>query len=136
MSQKILIDHNVPCFSPKFCINVVSNFSRILQSSQEKSRTKAMQNFGINKVHYDLCENGVYSHFNYNNGPTNKGGLPVVLSWFAATCLHVLSQFQALGRTNTCCGYDDHNLAPSNIKKQFHDTEKVLKKAKSFLNLG
>ena len=80
LSQKILIDHNVPCFFPKFCINVVFNFSRILQSSQEKSKTKAMQNFGINKVHYDLCENGEYSHFNYNNGPTNKAGLPVVLS--------------------------------------------------------
>ena len=46
-----------------------------------------------------------------------------VLSWFAATCLHVLSQFQALGRTKTCCGYDDRSVGPSNIKKQFHDTE-------------
>ena len=36
-----------------------------------------MQNFGINKVHYDLCENSEYSHFNYNNGPTSKGGVPV-----------------------------------------------------------
>ena len=52
----------------------------VLQLSQEKSKTKAMQNFGINKVHYDLCENGEYSHFNYNNGPTNKAGLPVVLT--------------------------------------------------------
>ena len=65
---------------PHFAVTVVSNCSRVLQSFQEKSKTKAMQNFGINKVHYDLCENGEYSHFNYNNGPTNKGGLPVVLS--------------------------------------------------------
>ena len=36
---------------PNFAVTVVSNCSRVLQSFQEKSRTKAMQNFGINKVH-------------------------------------------------------------------------------------
>ena len=36
---------------PHFAVTVVSNCSRVLQSFQEKSRTKAMQNWGINKVH-------------------------------------------------------------------------------------
>ena len=36
---------------PNFAVTVVSNCSRVLQSFQEKSKTKAMQNFGINKVH-------------------------------------------------------------------------------------
>ena len=40
------IDHNAPCFPPKFCITVVSNFSWVLQSSQEKSKTMVTQKFG------------------------------------------------------------------------------------------
>ena len=106
-----------------FTVTVVSNCSRVLQSFQEKSRTKAMQNFGINKVHLWSLWKWWILTFQLQQRPNEKGGLPVVLSWFAATCLHVQSQFQALGRTKTCCGYDDRNLAPSNIKKQFHDTE-------------
>ena len=43
----------------QFCITTVSNFSWVLQSSQEKLKTMVLQNFGgINKVHYGLCENG------------------------------------------------------------------------------
>ena len=45
-------------YPPKFCITVVSNFSWVLQSSQEKSKTMVMQHLGVNKVHYGLCENG------------------------------------------------------------------------------
>ena len=43
----------------QFCITTVSNFSWVLQSSQEKLKTMVLQNFGgISKVHYGLCENG------------------------------------------------------------------------------
>ena len=50
----------------KNCITIVSNFSWVLQSSLEKSKTMVMQFFlvggwgggGENKVHYGLCENG------------------------------------------------------------------------------
>lgn len=44
-------------YPPKFCITDVSNFSWVLQWSQEKSKTMLMQNLegggGVNKVHYD-----------------------------------------------------------------------------------
>ena len=40
------IDHNSPCLLPKFCVTIVSNFSWVLQSSQEKSKIMIMQNFG------------------------------------------------------------------------------------------
>ena len=33
------IDHNAPCLPSQFCITIVSNFSWVLQSSQEKSKT-------------------------------------------------------------------------------------------------
>ena len=43
------IDHNAPYLPPpplpQFCIIVVSNFSWVLQSFEEKSKTMAMQNF-------------------------------------------------------------------------------------------
>ena len=42
------IDHNAPYFRappPQFCVIVVSNFSWVLQSFEEKSKTMAMQNF-------------------------------------------------------------------------------------------
>ena len=43
------IHHNAPYLPPppppKFCIIVVSNFSWVLQSFEEKSKTMAMQNF-------------------------------------------------------------------------------------------
>ena len=43
------IDHNAPYFAPppppQFCVIVVSNFSWVLQSFEEKSKTMAMQNF-------------------------------------------------------------------------------------------
>ena len=43
------IDHNAPFLPPppppQFCIIVVSNFSWVLQSFEEKSKTMAMQNF-------------------------------------------------------------------------------------------
>ena len=45
----------------KFCTAVVPNFSWALQSSQGKSKTKVMQNvWGMNKVHYGLCEDGEF----------------------------------------------------------------------------
>ena len=41
------IDHNAPYLPPppQFCVIVVSNFSWVLQSFEEKSKTMAMQNF-------------------------------------------------------------------------------------------
>ena len=35
-----------PVYTPKVCITVVSHFSRVLQSSQEKSKTIVMQHLG------------------------------------------------------------------------------------------
>ena len=53
------LDHNAPHYSSTFCIAIVSNFSWVLQSSQEKLKTMVRQNFGgVNKVHYGLYENG------------------------------------------------------------------------------
>ena len=63
------MDQNAPCLPPpllpKFCITILSNFSWVLQSSQEKSKTVVNQFLfwgagggGGNKVHYGLCENG------------------------------------------------------------------------------
>ena len=56
---------NAPCLPPppapppqkKLAVTIVSNFSWVLQSSQEKSKTMVMQ-----KVHYGLCENGEFTH--------------------------------------------------------------------------
>ena len=48
-------------YPPKFCIDIVSNFSCVVQSPQETSKTMAIQTFGgVYKVHYGLCENGVW----------------------------------------------------------------------------
>ena len=41
-------------YPPKFFINIVSNFSLVLHSSREKSKTIVMQILGGNKVHYSL----------------------------------------------------------------------------------
>ena len=38
----IHIDHNVPCLPPKVCITIVPSFSWVLQSSQEKQKTKVI----------------------------------------------------------------------------------------------
>ena len=122
---------------PKFCITccfqLLPGITVVPREIEHKSYAKFWDKQG---ALWSLWKWWILTFQLQQLGPTNKAGLPVVLSWFAATCLHVLSQFQALGRTKTCYGYDDHNLAASNIKKQFHDTEDVLKKAKSFLNLG
>ena len=52
-------------YPSKFCITIVSNSSWVLQSSQEKSKTMVMQNFGggvggggVSKMHYRVSENG------------------------------------------------------------------------------
>ena len=37
---------NASCLPPQFCITIVTNFSWVLQLSQEKSKTMVMQNFG------------------------------------------------------------------------------------------
>ena len=39
------ISHNTPCFSPKFCITFVADFSWVLQSSQQKTETMLMYFF-------------------------------------------------------------------------------------------
>ena len=41
-----------------FCITIGFNFSWVLQSSREKSKTVVIQNFGDSKVYYGLRENG------------------------------------------------------------------------------
>ena len=68
------IDHNAPCLPPEFCITVVSKFSWVLQSSQEKSKTMVMQSFeggggggGGDKGHYGLYESGELSVLNPNH---------------------------------------------------------------------
>ena len=43
-------------YPPQFSITIESNFSLVLQSSQEKLKTKVMKNLGVNKVHYGLGE--------------------------------------------------------------------------------
>ena len=61
-------------YHPKFCITIVSSFSGVLpwlQSSQEKSKTMAMQNLGggggvVDKVHYSLCEKGEWEFAYFN----------------------------------------------------------------------
>ena len=46
-------------YPPKFYITIVSNFSWVSQSFQEKSKRMVMENFGgINKANYGLGENG------------------------------------------------------------------------------
>ena len=57
--QYFHVHNNAPCLSTKICITHVSNFSWVLQWSQEKSKTMLMQNLEgrVNKVHYDLREN-------------------------------------------------------------------------------
>ena len=46
------------CIRTRF-FSIMSFPQRILQSSQEKSKTIVMEKFwGVNKVHYSLCENG------------------------------------------------------------------------------
>ena len=59
-------------YHPKFCITIVSSFSVVLpwlQSSQEKSKTMAMQTSGRGgyKVHYGLCEKGEWEFAYFNN---------------------------------------------------------------------
>ena len=44
--QHFHLDDNAPYLSSKFCITIVSNFSWVLQWSQEKSKTTPMQNLG------------------------------------------------------------------------------------------
>ena len=39
-------DHNSPCLPPKFCKTILSNFSQVLQSSREKSKTMIMKIWG------------------------------------------------------------------------------------------
>ena len=49
---------------PKFCISTVFNFSWNGCNTQEKRKTKVMQNvFGANRVHYGKCGSGVYYIF-------------------------------------------------------------------------
>ena len=43
-------DHNSPCLPPKFCITILSNFSWVLQSSREKSKTMIMKIWGVKQA--------------------------------------------------------------------------------------
>ena len=57
------IDHNAPSIPPppKVYMTIVPNFSWVLQSSQEKSKTTVIKNLGgggVNKVRHGPCENG------------------------------------------------------------------------------
>ena len=48
---------NPPPEKKKLAVTIASNFSWVLQSSQDKSKTMVMH-----KVHYGLCENGEFTH--------------------------------------------------------------------------
>ena len=49
-------------YLPKFCITIVSSFSWILHSFQEKIEDNGLAKFwGINRVHCGLCENSEFS---------------------------------------------------------------------------
>ena len=58
-------------FIPRILLNHCFQFSWVLQSSQEKSKTMFRQSFffgrgrggGVNKVHYGLCENSEFHSF-------------------------------------------------------------------------
>ena len=76
-------DHNTPWFLPPPIFKTsVSNFSWILQSSQEKSNTMVMNFFfsrgrGVNKVHYALCKNGeLFLFIGENRSTVGKFGYP------------------------------------------------------------
>ena len=71
----------LPPLLPKFCITVHSNFSWVLQSSQEKSRTVVIQFFfffwgrgGGSKVHCGLCENGEWQIKHWQERWLYEGG--------------------------------------------------------------
>ena len=64
-------------YPPKFCITIVSHFSWVLQSPQEKSKTMVMQNFGGQTtciMAYVRMVNG--EHF------CQSSSWPFVISWF------------------------------------------------------
>ena len=51
---------------------MVSNFSRVLQSSQEKSKTMVTQSVGgVNEVHYGLYKNGELYFLSFGGGILN-----------------------------------------------------------------
>ena len=76
------------------CITIVSSFSWILQSYQEKSKVMVMQNFGVNKVHYGLSENGEFSSFHpgssWDNWTTRTPRGERTDGKYIHTVLHVL----------------------------------------------
>ena len=86
------------------CITIVSNFSWILQSSQEKSKVMVMQNFGVNKVHYGLRENSEFSSFHsgssWGNWTTRTPRGERTDGKYIHTVLHVL-----FGLVTTCTCY-------------------------------
>ena len=45
-------------YQPEFCVTIVFDFSWDDCNTQEKLETVVMQNYGVNKLHYGLCENG------------------------------------------------------------------------------
>ena len=53
--------------SLQFCITAVFDFSSYDCNTQEELEKNSYAKFwGVNKVHYDLCENGEYSWITYN----------------------------------------------------------------------
>ena len=57
-------NHNTRCLPPKFCITIFSNFSWVLQSSQEKPKTMVCkiwgckQGQGAKKIIFTACHSG------------------------------------------------------------------------------
>ena len=57
-------DHNTHCLPPKFCKTIFSNFSWVLQSSQEKPKTMVCkiwgckQGQGAKKIIFTACHSG------------------------------------------------------------------------------
>ena len=106
-------------FCSNRCFQLLPGITVVPREIDDKSYAKFWDKQGAFMIFVKI----VNSHISITT--TARRTRVVCLSFELICCylLHVLSQFQALGRTKTCCGYDDRNLAPSNIKKQFHDTE-------------
>ena len=48
-------------YFPKFCLTIVSSFSWVLHSSQEKIEDNELAKFwGVNRLHCGLCENSEF----------------------------------------------------------------------------
>ena len=88
------------CFPPhplqkKVCIGIVFSFSWDGCNTQEKWKTKVIQNFGGNKVRYGKCGSGVFYH------------------WAVPQAAHAIIGDFCLFITQTLSFFLDENLGPA-----------------------